>query len=576
MESASPGMSRLGPQSFQVMPKRVNRSVPDEWLLLGLRQAAHIHSRQEVRQRVVKRAACNLTTASSLQKKRLRPDPHHPTRPRHPTRIYLKDLHIFQRLVLTKSEEEEIRQEDYAPDSVSDRDLTVRYLACIARIILYTNSLYAVTGVCRFIHYYELKDVRCIYEAMLNDTDPDKSDEVLRQHRKSVRDKVGKRFYKYLRETDARNGQEKHFQLRENQADPSLLRLVRESLDLFKPWLTNCPPLHSAAYDEMHGAFQHHDVSVCELRRFHVFLHPDCFRVLSVNLGIEDPAARLGIPEFFPVKSIDKLPPGGPGNPPAASAGDGAHESPESVRRRELESLKEALDEQYEKLDRFVPRGVLTVKVDGEDVASIDLSVADSARFTIGDEDAEVVEVVSQSDELILATHLVDETAWVSEYGRNSYGVCHPSGANITFTITQRANAATGGDELLVEVTYRERRFGRALGFLWRRVTTRIINWAKAGEGTQGLTLQTLVMSLGIVHMLVAVVICASAVWLYRSRLSLSDRPSTPASVFAGGRSGSGGATPDAAEDKRDALMRINKVIARRELLTHSSPVLID
>ncbi len=495
--------------------------------MFGLELAAWIHGRGVTSQHIVEMAACGLGVASAKQSKRLFADS------QHPTRIYLKDMHLLQYLVFVQSESEERKEEDSAPDAISERDGIIRYLAFIIKYILKTNSLYGVTGVCRFIRRYELKEVRGIHEALLDESEVYTADGVFCSHRSNLRDKILRRFPRYLRENEARNGQEKHFRLREDQSDPSLVRLVKDSLDTFKPWRTNCLPADFAAHEEGQGEFKHPDWSVCEMRRLHTLVHPPCFEALSKHLGINDPDARLGIPQFFSVKPMDNLPPdGGHGNPRAANAGESTPEAHGPDGRPQLEALRVALARHAEKLERFVPRGVLTVKLGGEDVASIDLDVANRVRFTIDDEEAELIEIFSEREQTLLAAHLVDEAAWLSPRRQSPYVVRHRSGAQVTFRLARRVNADTGGNELLVEVTYRERRLDRALVFLWRRVKNRVVNWIKGEGGKSRLNLRALPLNLSAVQLLViALLVGASVVWFYPSSLLSSGEWSAPKRV---------------------------------------------
>jgi hypothetical protein len=461
------------------MPKYSNKRIPDEWLLLALEQASCLHCRDEVVQEIVGKACCDLSVRSRDQKHRLY------AKTRKPARIYLEDQHLLQHLVFWHSETHEKTQETYAPSSINERDMITRYLAFIVRKTLKRNSLYGVTGVCRFICRYELKDVREIYDALLDEPDRYKTDDDFRSNRKRMRDMIFKRFSKYLCMEETHNGQEKHFQLRDNQNDLSLLQLIKGSLDAFKPWYTQCLPASFMPHEEKRGIFSHHDEHVCEIERLHTLIHPDCFKTLIESLGFDVPDTRLGIPRFLYVSSIDETPFGAGSASSSASSGRGNNDSSNaSANRLKLEVLRGMLIEQAEKLKSFVPEGVLTVKIDGEDVASLNLDTTNRVEFTVDSEEAELIEIVAQSKRLVLAVHPLDDEIWQTRNRRHSYIVRHQSGAKIKFILRRLSNADTGNGQLLVSVIYKETNLARSLTFLWRRMGSRFSSRKQMIENT--------------------------------------------------------------------------------------------
>lgn len=135
-----------------------------------------------------------------------------------------------------------------------------------------------------------------------------------------------------------------------------------------------------------------------------------------------------------------------------------------------LEALQRALSEQSEKLAKFVPRGALTVKVDGQNVASLNLDQTSRVQFTVDDESAELIKVVSEEDQLVLGVHLLDEETWQSQNGEHFYVVRHHTGRRIVFGFRRIENAGSGNDQLLVVVAYKEPRLTRSYAFLKGRI----------------------------------------------------------------------------------------------------------
>jgi hypothetical protein len=459
------------------MPRFSRKRIPDEWRLLAVKQASCIHREDEVVQDIVREAVCRLSVNSAQQRKRLF------AHSQKPTRIFLKDLHILQYLVFYFSETREKAQEAYAPpSSISERDMITRYLASIVRKILKRNSLYAVTGVCRFIFNYPLKDVREIHGAIIDEPDRYRTDDDFRNNKNRMREMIFARFSKHLRLEESRQGQEKHFQLRRDQNDSSLLRLIERNLDAFKPWLTECSYGDFNQHEEWRNMHPHDDEQASETRRLHTLIHPDCLMKLTDRLGFGAPNAKLGIPQFFSIKSNGEVAPdGGPAGPPNSSArggddGRGDDSGRASLRDQEEGVLKKVLSEQAEKLDRFKPEGVLKVKIDHNDVATFDLDATNRVEFIVDNEEAELIEVVAEKEKLVLGVHLLDTEVWKSNGGTYSY-VARPSyGTKVLFALKGITNANTGGNQLIVTVTYRQIILKRFLLQLWWRLKDQLGN----------------------------------------------------------------------------------------------------
>jgi hypothetical protein len=449
------------------MPK--NKTIPDEWMLFALKQAACIHRQDEVIQEIVGKAICELRYTSRQQKKRRF------AKTKKPARIYLDDIHVLQRLVFLLSEPHEKAQETYAQNSISERELIIRYLAFIVRKIMRRNFLYGVTGVCRFICNYKSHDVREIYQILLDEPHPDKPDrfkteDEFRQNRQKMRDMIFKRFQKHLRIQETRNGKERHFLLRQNQNDLSLIRLIKKSLDVFKPWRTECLP----------DIFRQPDEHRREIGRLHALIHPDCFSALTTVLQVDAPDTRLGIPQFFFVKPFSTTPStasdsNGGSSTPFGSSGDDSSNA--ASQEQMLEVLRKRLAEHAEKLERFFPEGMLTIKIDGKDTADFNLDVTNRVQFTVDNEEAERIEIVAQSEQLALAIHLLDDEVWHSQTRKCFYTVRHENGAKITFMFRLIENVDPEKNKLSVTVTYKETRPGRYLALLWRRLRIRILSW---------------------------------------------------------------------------------------------------
>lgn len=459
------------------MSKQCNYSIPDEWLNCAVALASFIHRHEEVVKEIVFQASRDLSITSTKQSKRRF------AKPKQPTRIYHERKHLLQYLVFLHSESHERAQETYAPDSISEEDMITRYLALIVRKSMKRNSLYGVTGVCRFICNYEFKDVRKIHEVVLDEPEHYKDEVDFRKNKQTMFRMIFERFPKHLRIEETRNGKEKHFILRENQNDLSLIRLIKQSLDSFKPWYTECLSAGFMPNEEKQNIFRQSDKhDVREIKRLHTLIHQDCFITLTNALGMDFPDTRLGIPQFYFVKPFDEMPSNAehPGSyAPSGSSGDDSSKT--SSQAQMLEGLRKLLAKQAERLKRFIPEGVLTVKIDGKDSASFNLDITNHVQFTM-DEGAERVEIVAESEQLVLAVHLLDDEIWQSQNRKFFYTVLHENGAKVTFVFKRITNVDTGISKVLVTVTYKETSIRRSLVLQWRRLRIRVSNWKPVKE----------------------------------------------------------------------------------------------
>jgi hypothetical protein len=447
------------------MRRRSNKEIPDEWLLLALNQADRIHSRKEVAHKIVCKASSLLSVNSRKQSKRLF------AKTKHPKRIYLTELHLFQYLVFSISERYEEQQEVDTPDLITELDLIVRYIAFIVRQS-FRNSFYCVTGVCRFICRYEFHDVRGIYEKLI-DSERWKNDDDYRKNRKKMRDMIFKRFSRYLRLEETRNGMEKHFQLREDQNDLSLWQLIANSLDSFKPWQTECIPPGFNLRGKEQTTIRHRTEHVSEIKRIHTLLHQDCLKTLTDAVPCANPNFSLGVPQFFAATSLPKIPLQGPPDSYPMPSDSNDHGDTQVTQQR-LEAVRRALTEHSEKLARFLPEGLLTVKLDGKDVASLNLDATNRVQFTVNDDGAELIEIVSEKDQLFLGAHLLDEETWQSPNREHAYFVRHPTGPKIIFTLRRIENGDARNHQLSVVVTYKKGALAPFVVFLEQAMAGRL------------------------------------------------------------------------------------------------------
>jgi hypothetical protein len=445
------------------MPKKGNKRIPDEWLLFARDQAAYIHRSHEIADAIVAEALNELNVTSAKQKKRLFANANHPVR------IYLQKLNLLQHLVFLFSERYERRQEVIAPSSITEPDLIVRYLAFIVRKASRRNSLYGVTGICRFIYRYSLSDLRKIHDALVDDPDRLKTDDDFRNYRKKMRDMLIRRFSSYLRIEHMQKGREKHFYLRKDQHNLALWQLIAGSLDAFKPWCTECLPADFNPYEDKQTVFGHYDEHVCELKRLHALIHQDCFKILTVTAKCDEPSSRLGIPQFFFANSS-------PDNLLLDSSNSqwglrgGEEGSSLQPTNEALETLRRISLKQDEKLAKFVPKGTISIRVDDREVARLNLAENRQVRLSVSDEDAELIELVDDSEQLVLAAHVLDDEVWQSPTREYRYEVRHSHGPRIVFNLTRVAPGGTVNKHLLIDVTYKRERLAQFCFFLKRRV----------------------------------------------------------------------------------------------------------
>jgi hypothetical protein len=267
------------------------------------------------------------------------------------------------------------------------------------------------------------------------------------------------RFGDRLRVTRGARGEER---FHTDDAPGGHAELVRECLQEFTPWNTNCsiPADLDPGAEEIHGlAFDGSDPDrehSIEVSRFHAALHPDCFARLAAGLNFVSPAERLTTPYFSMSKDSnhdhDRKPP------------RRSRRAPE-LDEAELNAVKGLLAERSSRR-KTAAAGLLRIIVDGSERARLDLNRASRARFETREND-ELIEVRS-ADGLLLASYLLNhgDLSEAASHGRSS--IVLESGQRLSFARVEKADGETAG--ATIDISYRETRLSRAAALYLRRL----------------------------------------------------------------------------------------------------------
>lgn len=142
-----------------------------------------------------------------------------------------------------------------------------------------------------------------------------------------------------------------------------------------------------------------------------------------------------------------------------------------------MEELRSRIASQAERLEQFPPLGIITVKIDGKEVADFNLDTTNRVDFIVDDDAANRIEIIAlgeqgiQSEPLVLAIHLLDYEVWETQSRKCIYSVRHKNGAKITFTFRSERT------KLFVTVSYEETSVLRVLALVWRRLKMDISSW---------------------------------------------------------------------------------------------------
>lgn len=214
------------------------------------------------------------------------------------SKINLDRIHLFQSLVFKASEQVERKQEATGVP-LDQEDMLVRYFAYLVSSTMERCSFYVNLGLCRFVYNYEAREMKELYEFVIQNCPKRYKDKnYFRKQKGVLEDKFLERFEGRLKTVDGDNG-EKHFQPMD--APEQFYGLLQRCLNEFQPWDVSClPPKPFNEHDELPTLIfdGQKDDSKIEMKRIHTLLHLDCFVRLVRAKKYEEPEKRLRLPLF--------------------------------------------------------------------------------------------------------------------------------------------------------------------------------------------------------------------------------------------------------------------------------------
>lgn len=467
--------------------------------------AYFLHGDRETALAVASGAALKVEVAAAAQDKRLyyRPKRQSPRGGSKAgffrTKVSWSDAHLLQRMVLIESEIYERAREEAAPNSLTQEEMTGRFVKQLIQITMRRNSFYAMLGVARVLHAYPTSDAMAMYDALFPDAEHLKQEDYFRSRKAVLMQELRKRFGHLLRTVHGLRGEER-FETRP--ADRITAALVGECLDRFTPWGSKCSGWPG---DDSGRGGSPPDEHALEAGRFHAFLHPPCFQKLTRSLRLDDPERHLEIPRFA-LSGIGEDR-GGPGK--------GRDLVPLSS--DELAAIEADLAREAERR-RPSAAGLLRVLVDGAETACLDPEESRSVRFDVP-ESAELLEVRRAGGQpALLATLLFTDVERIRQERRAAHSITLEGGQRFSFRLS-RESEGEAGVPIVVEFLYEETEPIRAFSLALRRLIRRVRNFlASSGRVTRPAWLLTFLAAIAI------------GILIY------ATRPESPAPRVASGR----------------------------------------
>ncbi|MCP3960709.1 MAG: hypothetical protein GY719_22930 [bacterium] len=423
--------------------------------------AVFLHRDREVAFHVALEAVARLEVTAQGQDRRRRYQPAGRRRPggsRLPAsryRVTLDRAQLLQLLVYVASEAHERCQEQAPPEErPTTGEMTVRFIAYLARICLRRNAFHAALGVGRVLHDYSTEEVMALYDLVLQDPDRYPAGDYLRERKRVLLKELRERFAGFVETCRGARGEER---FEPQPASPALTARVRRTLEACTPWQSRCavPERFDPLVEELPELrFAGRDPDgehPVEVRRIHALMHPPCLERLARSLELEPPEERLTVPRFFAVRGEDGV---GRNDDPPELGDDALAAAADDLSRRASRRRHAAGDR-------------LSVRVDGTEALRWDLARHSRVRLEVGEETerVEVWALDAQEGDVLLALFLpgVAGAGSVRLEARQS----------IRFRVEAEAGA-DGARNLAVEVSYREGSLARAVSLWARRLRRRL------------------------------------------------------------------------------------------------------
>jgi hypothetical protein len=319
-------------------------------------------------------------------------------RPTGRSRVFMTKAQLLQKLLYISSEPYERRQEARHA-TLDEDDMTVRYVACLARICLRRNAFHVAVGFGRLLYAYPTGETLALYDLVAQDPERMRDSDYVRARKKRLVDELRRRFGPLLRPRRGQRG-ERRFEARET--DGKLCRLVGRCLELMTPWETCCivpedfrttaQQLKALSFDGAHPDDEH----PVEMNRIHALLHPGCLSRLTQALGLTPPPQCLEVPRLNETRDS------GGGD---RGDRDRAPELGDADRRAVVAEL-----DRREGLRRRAAAGIFRVHLDGVEARRWDAERNRGIGLTI-DAETELVEVMAREgdEDVLLAAHLLPD-----------------------------------------------------------------------------------------------------------------------------------------------------------------------
>ncbi len=366
--------------------------------------------------------------------------------PQRPTKVRWNTLQWFQLLIYLKSEAYEKQQEANQRTSLSEQDMTVRYLKHLILTTCRRNSFHISLGVCRLIYDYSAAETMSIYDFVFQDPDSStrKADAYYRARKNKLIEELKRRFHTFLRITEGSRG-EKRFQSQDDST--KFAELVHDYLTYFTPWQTSCElpkPLDTwIAIRSLQSS---------QASQIHSLIHPLCFSRITKALKFDPPESRLALPRFFfsTEPTDDRA-------PPKDSL------SISELTQEEIAEIRNRITDEERRRKKFMPR-VLVVLADGIERARLNLAHTNEIRLDL-EEDVRLIELVGSTEEgeLLLASHLVMHDESDRQENRlNEYSLVLEGGQKVSLTVSLNPENA---ETVSVEIKYQQTKPFPALWF---------------------------------------------------------------------------------------------------------------
>lgn len=389
------------------------------------------------------------------------------------TKVSLSDLHILQRLIYIESEIYERLGEEKHRETLGQMDMIIRFIKHLVKITIKRNSFYVSLGMSRVLYNYTTAEAIEIYNFVIQDPDRARENYYYRSQKAYLMGELKERFGEMLRIRKAKHREER-FEVQED-SEP-FGELVKTCLLRFTPWESKCvlpgsfdPTINTVVPLLFKGTDPDQEHTI-ELNRIHTLLHPDCFHRLAIALGLDVPDQRLEVPHFF-MSNDDR-----------GSLGQRFH--PPSLSEEELHIISDRIEKESSRRKKNSGR-LLSILVDGVEGARLDLKRTTSLLVPI-EADAELIEVrtLDSSDEILLATHLVNQHE--SGILPSKSEVTLEGGQSLSFEIANAGKSSSEASRALLSICYRETQPMRALVLFLQQLgfdlssRFKIRNWRKA------------------------------------------------------------------------------------------------